>query len=182
MNAFGEQVEIRQLGVVDTGPAALNAVVAATADNAAVTLRIGKPWWITGVVAGLGVLAVAVALARAGLEDADRWSSVISMFLGTAGLALSVYSTVKARGDVPGNKDRVHNTVTDTSVRGPALLGRDVHIAGARPASATQSPSEVRNHVRGGTFHGPLIMGRDIEDITLPPTSTGERHISGAAE
>jgi hypothetical protein len=155
-----------------------------------VIVRIGKPWWIVGLAAGLIVLAVAIALARAGLEDADRWSSVISMFLGIAGLALSVYSAVKARGDSPGSTNKVHNAVTNALVEGPALLGRDVRRGGpgGRPASADaaprreQGPSEVRNQVRGGTFHGPLIMGRDIEDVTLPPASPGERNDPGTTE
>lgn len=150
-------------------------------------VRIGKPWWIVGLVAGL--IALAVALARAGLEDADRWSSVISMFIGIAGLALAVYSAVKARGGSSGSTDQVHNTVTDAVVKGAALLGRDVRRAGSgHPASADaaarpeQGPSEVRNQVQGGTFHQPLIMGRDIEDVTLPPTSPGERNDSGTAK
>ncbi|NMO53434.1 hypothetical protein HH310_19865 [Actinoplanes sp. TBRC 11911] len=154
------------------------------------TVRIGKPWWIVGLVAGLIVLAVAVALARAGLEDADRWSSVISLFLGIAGLALSVYSTVKARGDSSGPTNKVHNTVSNASVEGLALLGRDVRRVGpsGRPASADaaphreQEPSEVRNQVQGGTFHGPLIMGRDIEDVTLPPASPPEPNGPGTTK
>ncbi len=162
--------------------------MAVTGDNARVTVRIGKPWWIVGLVAGLIVLAV--ALVRAGLEDADRWSSVISMFLGIAGLALSVYSAVKARGDSPGPTNKVHNTVTNALVQGPALLGRDVRRVGpgSRPASADaaprreQGPSDVRNQVQGGTFHGPLIMVRDIEDVTLPPASPSERNDPGTTE
>lgn len=150
-------------------------------------MRIRKPWWIVGLVVGL--IALAVALARAGLEDADRWSSVISMFVGITGLALAVYSAVKARGGSSGSTDQVHNTVTDALVKGTALLGRDVRRVGSgRPASTEaaarpeQGPSEVRNEVRGGTFHERLIMGRDIEDVTLPPTSPDERNDSGTAK
>ncbi|MFI5927298.1 hypothetical protein ACIA3K_15085 [Micromonospora sp. NPDC051543] len=156
--------------------------------NAVVIVRISKPWWIVGLVVGL--IALAVALARAGLEDADRWSSVISMFVGTTGLALAVCSVVKARGSSSGPTNQVHNTVTDALVKGTALLGRDVRRVGSgRPASTgaaarpEQGPSEVRNEVRGGTFHEPLIMGRDIEDVSLPPpTSSIEGNDSGTAK
>ncbi|MGW9372215.1 hypothetical protein ACWGVR_19570 [Streptomyces xanthophaeus] len=49
------------------------------------------------VVAGLGVVGLGVFFAVAGLDDADKLASVIGVFVGLAGLGLSVYGIVLAR-------------------------------------------------------------------------------------
>ncbi|MCZ7421922.1 hypothetical protein O7605_20700 [Verrucosispora sp. WMMA2121] len=154
------------------------------------TVRGGKRWWIVGVVVGLVVFALGGFLAWAGLQDADRWASVIGVFVNVAGLVVAVYSVVQARRTASsggGPTQTVRNTVTDAEVAGPALLIRDaqrVSLTGTpvtapvddggpdapAPRAAGGAPGDVDNRVTGGTFGGPLIMGRDLRDIVLPPS------------
>ncbi|MEH0975314.1 hypothetical protein V6U77_29755 [Micromonospora sp. CPCC 205546] len=162
--------------------------VAVTVDNTVMTVRAGKFWWIVGVVVGLAMIALGLLLARAGLTEADRWASVIGVFVNIGGLMLVVYSAVQARrGDTFKSRpaDTVRNTVINAEVSGPALLGRD--ICGVSDACATiptsaladsgnapvpaidRGSAAVENRVEGGTFHGPLIMGRDLSNVVFPP-------------
>ncbi|WP_204061245.1 hypothetical protein [Microbispora corallina] len=53
--------------------------------------------WVGGAVAGAGCIVAGVLLVRAGLDDADKWASVIGMCIAAAGLPLAVYSIVLAR-------------------------------------------------------------------------------------
>ncbi|TMR06545.1 hypothetical protein ETD83_04220 [Actinomadura soli] len=54
---------------------------------------------LTAGVLGFGVALVGVGLlfAVVGLEDADRWGSVLSVFLTAVGLGVSVYGVILAR-------------------------------------------------------------------------------------
>ncbi|MET8048764.1 hypothetical protein ABZU75_14295 [Streptosporangium sp. NPDC005286] len=53
--------------------------------------------WVGAVVAGAGCTLAGVLLVRAGLDDADKWASIIGMCIAAAGLPLAVYSIVLAR-------------------------------------------------------------------------------------
>ncbi|ETK34803.1 hypothetical protein MPTA5024_17365 [Microbispora sp. ATCC PTA-5024] len=53
--------------------------------------------WVGGAVAGAGCVVAGVLLVRAGLDDADKWASVIGMCIAAAGLPPAVYSIVLAR-------------------------------------------------------------------------------------
>ncbi|MFG3715524.1 hypothetical protein [Micromonospora sp. NPDC047730] len=158
------------------------------------TMRGGKRWWIVGAALGLVAFALGGFLARAGLVNADRWASVIGVFLNIAGLTATVCSVVQARrsprtGTAERPSETVRNTIRDGEIAGPALLGRDMHqvsltgdpLPPAAPAGP-DSPAtpagggasgDVDNRVEGGTFHGPLIMGRDMRDVVLPPPPGG---------
>ncbi|MFF0310588.1 hypothetical protein ACFYSC_24415 [Streptosporangium sp. NPDC004379] len=53
--------------------------------------------WVGAAVAGAGCTLAGVLLVRAGLDDADKWASIIGMCIAAAGLPLAVYSIVLAR-------------------------------------------------------------------------------------
>ncbi|GAA3937597.1 hypothetical protein GCM10023085_18700 [Actinomadura viridis] len=91
--------------------------------------------WVGGAVAVAAVAGVAVYLASVGLDKADKWASVGGLFIGLAGLSLTVNGVVRAR-----------RTPEPEPPRGP------------QPGSGA---GDVRNEVRG-TVHGPVIMGRDF--------------------
>lgn len=69
---------------------------AVTVDDGVVTGRNWKrvlAWGVGGVtLLGLGVFLVVV-----GLDNADKWASVIGLFVGLAGLGMSVYGMASSR-------------------------------------------------------------------------------------
>ena len=117
---------------------------------------------------------------RAGLEDADRWASVIGVLLNIVGLVATVYSLIQARRTPPAATGRrVGNSVRGGEFSGPAVLARDLSqismtgapVPSAGPALAAGDPlaGDVENTIDGGNFHGPVIMGRDMRGVVLPP-------------
>ncbi|MEV6150572.1 hypothetical protein AB0L53_09545 [Nonomuraea sp. NPDC052129] len=62
---------------------------------------MGRGWrvlaWLGGALAGVCCTAVGVLLFRAGLDDADKWASVIAVAVAVAGLPLTIYGIVLAR-------------------------------------------------------------------------------------
>jgi hypothetical protein len=149
----------------------------------------GKRWWAAGAALGLGFVALGAFLVRSGLEDADRWASVIGVFLNIIGLTVAAYSIVQSRSprpSQPGHSTR--NVIIDAEVTGPTLMGRDMYGVALTDAPSTErrdpdksldnpmpaepASGEVNNKIKGGTFVGPLIMGRDFHGITLPPASS----------
>ncbi|MFI6822575.1 hypothetical protein ACIBJE_16715 [Micromonospora sp. NPDC050187] len=108
-------------------------------------VRGGKRW-LAGAAVGLAVCALgAVLLVRAGLENADRWASVVGVFLNLAGVVVATYSTVQAR--------RLASTPTTPTT----------------PATPPRVGADVDNRISGGRFTGPVVMGRDIQGVVLSP-------------
>jgi hypothetical protein len=61
-------------------------------------VRTRTRWWVGGlVVLGLSLIAFGRFLVGRGLEDADRWASVLGLFLNVAAVLLTAYSTVVDR-------------------------------------------------------------------------------------
>ncbi|MFI6800982.1 hypothetical protein [Streptosporangium canum] len=57
-----------------------------------------RGWRIAGgIAAGFALVVLGVLLFKAGLDDADKWASVIGVFVGLLGLGLSGYGVVLAR-------------------------------------------------------------------------------------
>ncbi|MFJ8685795.1 hypothetical protein [Micromonospora wenchangensis] len=134
------------------------------------------------------MFALGSLIAWAGREDADRWASVIGLFVNIGGLVLGIYSATQARNAGTSRRrpvDTVRNTISNAEVSGPAVLGRDtrgVRISGSplpastgadkahnHAAAADRRSADVTNRVEGGTFRGPLIMGRDVSNVIIPP-------------
>lgn len=114
-----------------------------TIDNGDVMMR-GRWWWVVATVSVALLLAgLAWFLADQHLDRADKWASVVGMFVGIAGLLLSGYSLVQTR--------------------------RSAHPS-TPPAADSGPDGSVTNTITGGQFHGPVITGRDMTDVVLPPT------------
>ncbi|WP_144081576.1 hypothetical protein [Micromonospora wenchangensis] len=155
-------------------------------------MRSDVRWWSVGglVVLGLALIALGRFLAGQGLEDADRWGSVMGVFLNVAAVLLAGYSAVVGRRALVAQTrsvpmDTTRNTLTDVEADGVVVMGRDIHglgpaavdaaaAGGATGSAADGGGGDTENRVEGGTFHGPLIMGRDIRDLpSFPPSGSG---------
>ncbi|WP_285777815.1 hypothetical protein [Microtetraspora sp. NBRC 13810] len=67
--------------------------------------------WAGAAVAGVGCTLAGVLLVRAGLDDADKWASIIGMCIAAAGLPLAVYSIVLAhRSALPSTTEELPQT------------------------------------------------------------------------
>lgn len=96
------------------------------------TMRGGKWWWVLGLVCGGLVVGLAWFLTTESLDRADKFASVIGMFVGIAGLALAVF---QARRPAPSQPDTspapaagdVHNRIKGGTFNGPVIQGRKFH-------------------------------------------------------
>ncbi|MET8154758.1 hypothetical protein ABZT47_00205 [Sphaerisporangium sp. NPDC005289] len=88
------------------------------------------------IATGLVMVALGVALPMAGLDDADKYASVLGAFTGVAGLALSAYGVVLARR---------------APAEAPAQEGT------SPPPEPDSGAGRVRNSV-SGTVHGPVLQ------------------------
>ncbi|MFB9545607.1 hypothetical protein [Micromonospora sagamiensis] len=147
------------------------------------TTRGGKGWWLAGVAAGLVACALGVLLARTGLEDADRWASVIGVFLNLTGVVVAGYSAVQARRAstaAPAAGENVDNRIGGGRFTGVVVMGRDLEqvsttgepapdpVTGRPPLAGGPQAGHVSNTIDDGRFHGPVIMGRDMRGVVLP--------------
>lgn len=154
-----------------------------------VTIRINNRWRGAGVGLGLAVSILGGLLVRAGLADADRWASVLGLFLNIAGLAVTLTSVIQGRRSSISNTEKITNTIRNSEVDGTVVIGRDLArislagapILGSSPAGGrARSSGNVENTVDGGRFHGPLIMARDVDDGALPPSGNNQPGRNGA--
>jgi len=124
-----------------------------------VVTTLSKVWrWLGGMVLGLALAGLGVALWRSGLEDADRWASVIGVFLNIAGLAITVASAIAARNAAKPGGD-VKNVIEGGRFNAAVTQARDI----GQPAG-TPLPGDVSNSIRDGEFYGPVTMARDVAD------------------
>ncbi|GAA2637009.1 hypothetical protein GCM10010411_90470 [Actinomadura fulvescens] len=71
--------------------------------------------WVGAGVAVVALIALGVYFAVVGLDKADKWGSVIGVFVAVAGLGVAVYGLVSSRrsGDDDGSEtDRSPGTVS----------------------------------------------------------------------
>ncbi|WP_141725454.1 hypothetical protein [Micromonospora pallida] len=161
------------------------------------TTRGGKGWWLAGVAVGLLVCVLGVVLlVRAGLEDADRWASVIGVFLNLAGVSVAGYSAVQARRAAtatPAVGGDVNNRIGGGQFTGAVVMGRDLEqvsttgepapdpAAGRPPLASGPQAGNMSNTIDDGRFHGPVVMGRDMRGIVLPPPTSQQPDADGTA-
>jgi hypothetical protein len=123
---------------------------------------------MVAIVVGLVLAGVGVFFVVAGLEDADRWASVFSMFLTALGLAVSVYGVVLTRSGLARQGPAAGQRVGG-DVRGPNLqVGR---AADVRAGSVTPRPRRTVRRARqrgqappgGGQEVGGSVDGRNVQ-------------------
>lgn len=109
--------------------------VAAVVHDCAVTgKRKVLVWMLLLLIGGAVITGLGVFMAAAGLDDADKWASVLGLFVALAGLGLSGYGLVVAR------RQRQGQTVADSIGRGGVTQVRGVRgnlRIGTPPAAST---------------------------------------------
>jgi len=119
------------------------------------------------IVLGLGLAALGVFLWRQGLERADQWSSILSMFLGTISLLVSIGAMWSARHSVRPSAEQRTVEVQPDEVKSRESLTRDgsrhkididragqvsigdglkvsaIFNYGAQPAEPTEEPADA---------------------------------------
>ncbi|MFI6604043.1 hypothetical protein ACIBHX_48100 [Nonomuraea sp. NPDC050536] len=130
--------------------------------------------WIALVISGLMAGALGVVFIVLDLAQADQLASVIGVFVGLAGLGVSVYGLVLARrGAAP---DSASSPVSATPQTEAAITARGersvatrensgVILTGGAERISVTGAGETHNTIDGGIFHGPVIQGRDITGL-----------------
>ncbi|MFD7677100.1 hypothetical protein [Streptomyces sp. NPDC060187] len=106
----------------------------------------------------VGIVALAVFLALVGLDRADKWSSVLSLFFSAAGFVLAVIGHFQQRrgparppvptarrGSIAANGDVEESYATDTGPAPGAAAG-----SSAAPAAGTGPEAESGSIAAGG--------------------------------
>lgn len=126
--------------------------------------------WSGAITAGAATAGLAVYLVVAGLDEADKVSSVIALFVGLAGLALTLYDIVLARRGTRAPRTPEPRPATGTAPAPPASPA---------PRTRTQinAPGQggTVNAVQDGTMHihhGP--------PPPAPPPGTGDTGDTGS--
>ncbi|MEV5411537.1 hypothetical protein AB0K60_22205 [Thermopolyspora sp. NPDC052614] len=97
------------------------------------TIMRGRMWiWVGATVTMAALTGLAVHLAWVGLDDADKLASVLSLFVGVAGLGVTIYGLVTDRKsgngghEAPSPQDRPN--VTASGERSIAIGGDNTGI------------------------------------------------------
>ncbi|WP_433228972.1 hypothetical protein [Actinomadura formosensis] len=138
-----------------------------------------RRWWVVGgLIVSVGLIGQGVFFLRVGLQDADRWASVIGSFVGVAGLVVSFAGLVVAfRSPASAGGQHAGQVVGDNyqagSVTGNVRIGRrrgrPAPLAGGVPPSPSTAGSgdgQSVGHVGGdnvqlGSTGGDLEIDRD---------------------
>lgn len=125
-------------------------------------------WWgVGGVLAGGGLVGLGVFFHHVKLENADRWASVIGVFVGLTSLALLIIDFISARrtsaasdgqqvGEVDGDNYQFRK------VTGGLRVGSPRTLPSPQPQSqAGEGPAEAPGQ-RGGQSAG-RVGGRNVQ-------------------
>ncbi|MFI1996827.1 hypothetical protein [Actinoplanes sp. NPDC020271] len=131
--------------------------------------------WLVAVVAGVLVAGLGVFLAIQNLDRADKWASVVGLFVGLAGVALTVVGGAGARRRAGGQ------SVTDSTIGGGVAQVRGVHGSvrigpgtsqGALSSPATSSPPSAPSPSADGGVDGQSVTRssttgpvRQVDDV-----------------
>ncbi|MFI6582823.1 hypothetical protein [Embleya sp. NPDC050493] len=136
--------------------------------------------WVGGTVAGAALVGLAVYLAVVGLDEADKWASVLGLFVAVVGLVVSVVGVWRERSASGGQ------SVTDSVIGGGVAqvsgTGGSVRITrrgtgpaapppvapGTPPAGGGAPPADDGQRVHGSTIPGPVdqVQGT-VGDVTI---------------
>ncbi|WP_239486518.1 hypothetical protein [Micromonospora humidisoli] len=153
-----------------------DAAVAASVHDGVMTLGSRLRGWAVAFAVGVLVAGLGTFLAIQGLDKADKWGSVLGLFVGLAGLGLAVAGAVGARRQA-GGQSVTGSTIGGgvTQVRG---VGGSVRIGPASappvvpvpPGSSPQVPSPSQGGgqtVESSSTAGPVRqidgVGGDVE-------------------
>src|SRR5690606_9338018 len=139
-----------------------------------------RGWQIAGGIAtGLAFVALGVFLFKAGLDDADKWSSVIGAFVGLAGLILSGYGVVLSRRAMHRDPPRAGTQVTASGTRSIAAhtISGTVSTGDTAPPAATE---ENTRPTESAAPTGPADAKPAAE--TTPPTETAQLTVTASGE
>ncbi|MFE5325445.1 hypothetical protein ACFRCG_03350 [Embleya sp. NPDC056575] len=142
-----------------------------------------KTWaWVGGVVAGAALVGLAVYLVVVGLDEADKWASVLGLFVALVGLVVSVVGVWRERtasggqsvtdGVIAGGVAQVSDTGGNVRItrRGTGPVVPPSATPGAPPSAGDTAPADGQR-VHGGTVSGPVdqVQGTDgdvdIEEV-----------------
>ncbi|GAA1635505.1 hypothetical protein GCM10009733_035780 [Nonomuraea maheshkhaliensis] len=119
--------------------------------------------WGGAVVAVSAVAALAVYLARVGLDEADKLASVIGLFVALAGLGISIRGLTGGRpGDDP--------TSPPPPVSDGAAPGQDVSAPGV-------SASGPRSVAIGGDNSGIISTGDGTTNMRMRAEASGQGRV-----
>ncbi len=135
--------------------------------------------WMMAIAGGVLVAGLGAFLAIQGLDKADKWASVLGLFVGLAGLGLTVAGTVGARRHTGGqsvNDSMIGGGVAQVrGVRGSVKIGSDASPAAApSPAASPAPPSAPPPH--SGTD------GSDGQSVTRTSTAGPVRQIDDVGD
>lgn len=120
--------------------------------------------WVGVAVVGVVVIGLGVLMVGVGLDKADKLASVLGLFVGLVGLALSVFGTLLARRAPAARRQ----SVTGSSVRGGIIQVQGVRgglridaldgaSASSPPLGGSVAPAEPdRQSAPGSGVAGPL--------------------------
>ncbi|MFJ1795109.1 hypothetical protein [Kitasatospora griseola] len=113
--------------------------------------------WLVWVGAGISVVGLAVFLWGEGLDRANQWAGVLGLFVGLAGLVLSVTGGVRGRGGgqsadgaaAGGSVRLVRNVKGDVVIGGGGAPG-PVPEAPAAPVPGAAGDGQSARGIRAG--------------------------------
>ncbi|MBQ0990719.1 hypothetical protein KBX08_11520 [Micromonospora sp. H61] len=109
---------------------------------------------VTVVITGLLVAGIGVFLAAEGLDNADKWASIMALFVAIAGLGLSAWGGFVANRGMA--RQRLHGSIVGGGVAQVRGARGSVHIG----RTADDLPHPLAS-TAGAAPSGPTIDGGD---------------------
>ncbi|MGW4961396.1 hypothetical protein ACWEPL_29590 [Nonomuraea sp. NPDC004186] len=140
-----------------------------------------RGWRIAGgISAGLALIVLGILLFKAGLDDADKWASVIGVFVGLLGLGLSGYSVMLSRRALQSGSQAAGVQVVASGTRsiaartisGSALTGDMV------PGDLAEKDKNLANNTPRAEPASAVEAAQTAEAAQVTVTASGERSIA----
>ena len=149
---------------------------------------MARGWRIAGgITVGLALVVLGVLLFKAGLDDADKWASVLGLFVGLGGLGLSGYGVVLSHRTQTGPQATgVQVTASGTRSIAAHTISGTASTGDTAPAASTEENSEPAGSAPQADYkpvaEAPPSAGAAQVTITASGTRSIAAHtISGTA-